>query len=91
MFFYTVQLIVFARPAITISSFFVIFPRGALFAFSLFAAVWSLHVEFGGVMKQGQISPSANDSQQEGTSWPDEEEPFICWAINETLYPPILP
>lgn len=70
-------------------------PRGStIVAFSLFVTAWSVHAQSGGVRKQGQISPSADDSRREGTSWSDEthsqQETFIHYcAITETLYPPV--
>lgn len=70
-------------------------PRGSTkVALLLFASVWSLRAQTGGVRKQGQIRTSNDDCRREATSWPDEtlshEEPFIFWAIAQTLYPLII-
>lgn len=54
-------------------------------AFSLFAALWSLHTQSRGVRKQGPNQQLSWWLNRRGASWPDEtrylEEPFIYWAI----------
>lgn len=89
MLFYTAHLIVLARLAITVTS-----GEHYRCSHTVFCCLVTTCPSLEESGNKGKSAPQLM-TQQEGASWPDEShspvEPFIDWAIMETLCMPILP